>query len=128
MNNLRWLVKQDGTRVLQQHVARTEVGNAFYGYEDIPSIPEVKEEVKPKIYYVSSADKIKPAGGGMVIITAWTTPITDGSDLGEIQLVEKIPNSVQVTKESLSRACEEFRASDDSLFISLCKSFGFGES
>lgn len=126
MNNLRWLVKRDGTCVLQEDVNR----EATHGqvWREVPSIPEVKEEVKPKIYYVSSADKIKPAGGGMVIITAWTTPITDGSDLGEIQLVEKIPNSVQVTKESLSRACEEFRASDDSLFISLCKSFGFGES
>lgn len=56
MNNLRWLVKQDGTRVLQQHVARTEVGNAFYGYEDILSIPEVKEEVKPREFWISPYD------------------------------------------------------------------------
>lgn len=55
MNNLRWLVKQDGTRVLQQHVARTEVGNAFYGYEDIPSIPEVKEEVKPRVFWIQKS-------------------------------------------------------------------------
>lgn len=55
MNNLRWLVKQDGTRVLQQHVARTEVGNAFYGYEDILSIPEVKEEVKPRVFWIQKS-------------------------------------------------------------------------
>jgi len=128
MSNLRWLVKQDGTRVLQQHVARTEVGNAFYGYEDIPSIPEVKEIVKPKIYYVSNPDQIKLAGGDMVRITAWTTPIGDGSELNEIQLVEKIPNSVQVTRKSLNLALSSIGFGVNDMLDELCEKLGLGES
>lgn len=94
MNNLRWLVKQDGTRVLQQHVARTEVGNAFYGYEDIPSIPEVKEEVKPREFWIASPYS-KYEYFESNISTRSTCDIEDSDFCDAIHVVE-LPNGSRV--------------------------------
>ena len=50
MNNLRWLVKQDGTKELQYQE------QSYDAWRIVESIPEVKEEVKPREFWISPYD------------------------------------------------------------------------
>lgn len=56
MSNLRWLVKQDGTRVLQKTERASNEQCTGLRWVDAPSIPEVKEEVKPREFWISPYD------------------------------------------------------------------------
>jgi len=56
MNNLRWLVKKDGSKVLQERRDNPERHHPDpWIYIDIPSIPEVKEEVKPRVFWIQKS-------------------------------------------------------------------------
>lgn len=80
--------------------------NGFYKHlseYDIEKEIEVMDKVKkPREFWVTDEDSIQSFDSGFIKIKAWTRPIDDGSQNGQIHFREVIPGSVQITRNDLA--------------------------